>query len=237
MADGLQKDYKDYMDSICIIPARGGSKRLPNKNLLEFKGESLVSNAVTTALKSRIFQRVILSSDSQVILDSVNNNPRLEKISRESTLATDDVRADDVVRHLINNLKLPLNSAICCLLPTTPLLEAIDLQNAFKNFLTGNSEVLFGVTNSIETPFRAFLMDNKNVLDPLFRKMLHDQSHTYPNTVTDAGQFYFALANIWNKNYSITSAVHSQGYLLDSKKCVDINTPEDWERFLMNNGN
>ena len=219
----------------CIIPARGGSKRLPNKNLLEFQGETLVSRATRLADSCGIFDQIILSSDSQEILDAVDNSLKVQKILRNPKFATDEVRAEEVIRNLISSLKISSEDIICCLLPTTPLLSVDDLQKAYSKLLLCGLGVIFGVTRSVETPFRTFLMNENHILNPLFKSELDHQSHTYPDTYTDAGQFYFATASIWLDNYSITNSDSSTGFLLDSNKCIDINTPEDWKRFLINN--
>ncbi len=215
--------------NICIIPARGGSKRLPRKNLLNFRGVPLVQISLQTALQAGCFDQVILSSEDSEIIDVAKSNSEILISRRPSDLSKDDVRADDVIRWEIKRLSLSPTDTVCCLLPTTPLLTAEVLLQAHKEFK--NHAVLFGVVKTSETPFRSFQFDPQTgALDSLFPDMLQKQSHEYPNTVVDAGQFYFARASTWKKNYSITATTGSTGFLLKSELAVDINYPEDWEK-------
>lgn len=193
--------------------------------------------AVNCALESGVFDQVILSSDSLEILNIVETNPLVIKHHRDPLLATDNCRADEVVRNIVREKEIEENKIVCCLLPTTPLLSSIDLSTAYSEISLSNfnSDVLFGITESIETPFRSFVIDAKMNLVALFPDELNLQSNDYPKTYTDAGQFYFASAETWMKNYSITATPSSKGYLLDSSKCIDINTIDDWHRFLREN--
>lgn len=224
-------------EPICIIPARGGSKRIPRKNLLVYKGKPLVEWAVKRAAEAEIFKAIYLSSDSHEILNSVGHYRELIKLERDPILAEDNVRADDVVRDLVNQLKISSDNVLCCLLPTTPLLSSSDLSDAFKIMKTSMAtvDVVFGITKSRETPFRTFTLSNEQMLSALFPEKLLEQSNEYPETYTDAGHFYFAKARTWKKYYSITAARVSKGYILDNSKCIDINSIQDWERFLREN--
>ena len=214
---------------ICIIPARGGSKRLPRKNLLEFDGVPLVKLAIQTAVGAGCFDQVILSSEDSEILQIGASVPMASVSQRPLELSKDEVRADEVIRWEINRLSLEPTDSVCCLLPTTPLLTSEVLLRAYNQF--GGKGILFGVAETTETPFRSFEFDSSSgALDSLFPEMLNKQSHDYPKTVVDAGQFYFAPAISWAENFSITAAVGCTGFLLDSDLAVDINYPADWDR-------
>lgn len=214
---------------VCVIPARGGSKRLPRKNLLKFNGIPLVQIAMQTALETGCFDQIILSSEDSEILDTAKNIPQVAISSRPAELSGDDVRADDVIRWEINKLSLSQSDTVCCLLPTTPLLTPEVLLCARNEF--NNSGVLFGVVETTESPFRSFqISEESGRLDSLFPNMLVKQSHEYPKTVVDAGQFYFANTLTWIENYSITAAKECIGFLLAPDLAIDINYPEDWDR-------
>ncbi len=214
---------------ICIIPARGTSKRLPRKNLLKFNGVPLVQIAMQTAIETGCFDQVILSSEDSEILGTARNTPEVAISLRPPELSQDDIRADDVIRWEINKLSLSQSDTVCCLLPTTPLLTPEVLLRARSEFR--NPGILFGVVETSETPFRSFqIRGESGQLKSLFPEMLLKQSHEYPKTVVDAGQFYFANAQTWLENYSITAAEGCVGFLLESDLAIDINYPEDWER-------
>jgi CMP-N-acetylneuraminic acid synthetase len=218
--------------SICIIPARGNSKRLPGKNLLNFRGKPLVQIAAETAVSSGCFRKVIVSSEDSNILSATKEIPGVTNSERPFILSGDNTRADEVIRWEIVRNSLAPESLVCCLLPTTPLL-APDLLLDAANKYTGG--VLFGVIPTSETPYRSFRLESDgSTMNALFPEMLNLQSQDYPQTVVDAGQFYFANANTWNQNFSITACTEAKGYLLDPKLAIDLNYPEDWHKLLEN---
>lgn len=214
---------------------------MPGKNLIVYKNRTLVNHAITNALNSNIFDFVILSSENTQILAEGNfflSDQRFISLSRPGQLSEDDVRADEVVRYVIKQKSISSKSIVCCLLPTTPSITPEILNEAFIEFNLKGLTVggtLFGVTESIQTPFRNFEMTNERELLALFPKYLHLQSNDYPRTFTDAGQFYFANVETWEKNYSITATYPSFGFTLNQKIFIDINTQEDWDRYVKEN--
>jgi CMP-N-acetylneuraminic acid synthetase len=212
---------------VCVVPARGGSKRLARKNLLLFRGKPMVQIALETAIATDFFNKVVLSSEDPEILDVGYNLSSVEVLERDPKLSGDEIRADEVVRKVAESLKLEDSDLICCLLPTTPLLTAEVLRGALECY-TGRG-VIFGVTKSLQTPFRSFTMDSTRKLTSLFAEMLNEQSNHYPETFNDAGQFYIASKRVWDLNFSITASPDVYGYELELDKSIDINSPEDWE--------
>jgi len=218
--------------TICVIPARGNSKRLPGKNLLKFQGKPLVQIAVETAISSGCFSKVIVSSEDSRIISLVRDIPNSIASVRPVELSGDDIRADEIIRWEIEKNASSHEEVYCCLLPTTPLLTPIVLAQAFRMYASG---VLFGVIPSSETPFRSFKLNSDDSgLEALFPKMLNLQSQDYPVTVVDAGQFYFAQAGVWIQNFSITACPEAKGFLLDPRLAIDINYPGDWDKINQN---
>jgi len=220
--------------TVCVIPARKGSKRLPGKNRLLFQGKPLVLIAAERALESKIFNRIIVNTDDPLIILLFDEHPLIECVMRPSHLGDDEVRADDVVRWQIAHLQLDLSEVVCCLLPTTPGLTSIEISMIYREFMQSPESPLFGVIKVNQTPFRNFLMMDDKRLIPLFPEKLLLQSHEYPATYLDAGQLYFANVDTWNKTFSITSNSLSRGYPLSAATHPDINTAEDWEYFILN---
>ena len=212
---------------ICIVAARGGSKRLPKKNLLLFRGKPMVQIALETAIASGFFNKVVLSSEDPEILEVGHNLNSVEVLKRDSDLSGDDVRADDVIREVAKILKLRDSDLVCCLSPTTPLLTAEVFRDALASY-PGNG-VTFGVTKSLQTPFRSFMMESNGKLSSLFPSKLKEQSNDYPDTFNDAGQFYIATKNVWDSNMSITATPGAIGFELSYDLSIDVNTQIDWE--------
>lgn len=212
---------------ICIIPARGGSKRLPRKNLLLFRGKPMVQIALETAINSGFFNKVVLSSEDPEILNIGYKIDSVEVLKRDFILSEDEVRADDVIRQVAKSLGLNDYDLVCCLLPTTPLLTVEVFREALNSY--SDKGVTFGVTKSLQTPFRSFTMEADGKLDSLFPEKLDEQSNNYPETFNDAGQFYIATKKEWDSNFSITASAEVYGFELEIEKSIDINTPKDWE--------
>lgn len=214
---------------ICIIPARKGSKRLPKKNLLVYRNRPLVQIAVENALKSELFQSVVLNTDDEDIITLFKDQDNLEISIRPDSLTLDDVRADEVIRWEIKKHSLSADAIVCCLLPTTPGLRIEDIALALE-FLPENAPI-FGVTKSRDSVFRSFHLDSGKNLKALFPEQLNLQSQEYQDTFVDAGAFYIARAQIWLSNYSITASTFSKGWVLDPNANIDINYLSDWELF------
>ncbi len=227
--------YITFMQSkvTCIIPARGGSKRLPRKNTLIYRGDPLVVGACKKAIEAQIFDRVIVSTEDSEIVEATRAISGVEIDYRPEHLSWDNVRADEVIRHVIQSNRITNEELVCCLLPTTPKISYHDLQSAIKEFwVSALMEPLFAVIPNYQTPFRSFTLSEGSHLTPLFPEKLVFQSQEYPICVNDAGQFYFALAKDWIKNYSITAAPLVRGLVLNHDYIIDINTQRDWDLFL-----
>lgn len=216
--------------TICVIPARGNSKRIPGKNLLSFNGKPLVRLAAELAVASKGFDKVIVSSEDPVIFSALKDVEGIILSPRPEDLSEDHIRADEIVRWEISKLPDDPDRVICCLFPTTPLLTAEVLLKAENLYSDG---VLFGVVPNSESPYRSFRIASEDFkLCALFPEMLNGQSQDYPLTVVDAGQFYFAKTKIWQEYESITAYPQVQGFLLDPELAIDINNPKDWQRIL-----
>ncbi len=214
---------------LCVIPARKGSKRLPKKNLLTYRGKPLVQIAVEKAIESEIFESVILNTDDLEIIQLFHNNSDLDISIRPDFLTGDQVRADEVIRWEITSRALGADVIICCILPTTPSLDMDQISLALQ-YIPKNSPI-FGVTKSREHVYRTFTLGTEKSLKPLFPKELSLQSQDYPETYSDAGSFYLAAAHVWLDNFSITASKDSRGWVLDANKNIDINNIDDWNLF------
>lgn len=186
--------------------------------------------AAETAVSANCFSRVIVSSEDPHILSATEGLSGVTNSKRPEVLSGDDIRADEVIRWEIAQNALDSDTLVCCLLPTTPLLAPNLLTEAANKYTEG---VLFGVIPTSETPYRSFRLESDgSTINPLFPEMLKLQSQDYPQSVVDAGQFYFANANTWNQNFSITACANTKGFLLDPRLAIDLNYPEDWDKLI-----
>jgi CMP-N-acetylneuraminic acid synthetase len=185
------------------------------------------------AIDSEIFDQVIVNTDDSDIFSIARIKTGITPVVRRDDLSGDDVRADEVVRWQIKDLKLAPDDIVCCLLPTTPGLTKQELVNGYEKFNDNPKFPLFGISKMFQTPYRSFLFDkNDNRVTALFPERLLAQSQEYPETFTDAGQFYFANSKTWENTYSITASPDARGLILSASLHPDINTYQDWEFFV-----
>jgi len=213
-----------------VLPARAGSKRINRKNLHMFKGRTLLSIAIETALEASIFQHVIVSTEDQETIEVALNSGAEVPFVRPLNLCEDDVRADAVMAHAASYLEEKTSSTeLCCLLPTTPGLTPKDLQDAGNEWikLREKYRTLFAITEYQHTAFRSFTVLSDGVLNPLFPEKLLAQTQDLEPTYTDAGQFYFASLQTWKRTISITSETPSKGWIIPNSRAIDINTEAD----------
>ena len=209
----------------CIIPARSGSKRIKNKNILKFYGVSFLGRTISTAKKSNIFKKIIVSSDSSKILKigskygAINFGLREKKYSDDVT-TTDNLLLREIKRCNLKNIKY-----ICCIYPATPLLNFKMLQKAYKKFLSGNFNSLISVSKFEYPIFRA-LKTNKEKIEFLWKKFENKRSQEINEMFHDIGYFYFFKTNSFLKNKKIISK--NTGYFEISRdKALDIDDKTD----------
>ena len=126
------------MKSICIIPARGGSKRIPRKNIKEFLGKPLIAYSLNSARESRVFDKILVSTDDKEIADTALNFGADDIIWRDHRLSDDFATTADVMEHAIESLQQEIQSQqaiVCCLYATAPLLKSEYLVSAKQALL------------------------------------------------------------------------------------------------------
>ena len=214
-----------------IIPARAGSKRVVGKNLRDFGGKPLLVIAIETALKSEIFEHVIVSTEDEATIEVALKAGAEVPFRRPLSLSGDDVRADSVMAHAADFLSTHTKSTeICCLFPTTPGLVPKDLTDSAEEWMVSRAyfKALFAVTEYQQSAFRSFTISKTNQLHPLFPEKLQVQSQDLEGTYTDAGQFYFAGLQQWKTTTSITAETPSKGWIIPNYRAIDINTESDF---------
>ena len=214
--------------NIAIIPARAGSKRIKNKNIKNFLGKPIISYVIKEAIKSKIFDDIVVSTDSSEIKKIAENNGAKVYFKRPNNLSTDKIKTQNVIIHCLDWFKKKniLIDNVCCIYPTAIFTQASDLQKSFN--LIKNKKWSFVISSQkystqIE---RAFRMINNKILLVDKKKFLMN-SQNLKDFYYDAGQFYWGTAKSWyskNMIYNNRSTI----YQLEKYQSVDINTLEDW---------
>tara|TARA_Y100000590_G_scaffold470645_1_gene667331 strand:- start:2784 stop:3491 length:708 start_codon:yes stop_codon:yes gene_type:complete len=218
---------------IAIIPARAFSKRIKNKSIKNFFGKPIISYAIKTAKKSKLFDDVYVSTDSLLIKRISNKYGAKVPFIRPKNLSGDFTSVIDVISHAVKKICTNYKDiyGVCCIFPATPLLKHTDLIKSFKIFERRNSEYLFSAIKFTNSPERSFNLSKKNSLiiknKNLFAK--NKRTQDYKEHYHDGGQFYWAKPKTWlNKKKVFTN--RSSVYLQENNKFVDIDTMDDWKR-------
>lgn len=213
------------MSCVCVIPARGGSKRILRKNLKGFCGKPILAYSIQNALKCGIFSQIIVSSDDTEILNYATTLG-VTALKRPKYLSDDYTGTREVILHTIEALDLKAESFVCCLYATAPLLDSSTLKNAFLQAKENAQDCYcFSAVEYDYSPFRAFtLTQGKNTM--LFKKHFNKRSQDLEKVYHDAGQFYFAKAKIWKERENIFE--NSLSFILPQSRVQDIDTLEDW---------
>ncbi|KZL01867.1 MULTISPECIES: pseudaminic acid cytidylyltransferase [unclassified Pseudovibrio] len=213
---------------IAVIPARGGSKRIPRKNIKEFLGVPIIHYPINAALKSGLFDRVIVSTDDDEIASIAKRLGAEVPFQRPAHLSDDHASTLDVLVHALEWAEsLGEVDSICCIYATAPFVSSSDLEQSYKQFLASEADY---VLSAAEFPFpiqRAFRVQNRSI-KILFPEHMQSRSQDLEAAFYDAGQFYWCTPYALKHKKPII-AENSGAYLMERAKVQDIDTFDDWE--------
>ena len=215
--------------NIAIIPARSQSKRIKNKNIKKFNGKPIIYWSIKAAIKSKIFKKVIVSTDS----------PRIRKIAisygaevpflRPGKYSGDHTVTRDVIKNVLNSLKIDRKiNCIACIYPTAPLVTYKDLKNAYKIFkIKKKKSYVFSAVQYSYPVQRSFYFD-KGQVKTLFKNKFKNRSQDLKKVYHDAGQLYLFNIEMIKKNINIFSK-SSFPIITNEMNCQDIDNLTDWK--------
>jgi N-acylneuraminate cytidylyltransferase len=214
--------------SAAIIPARGGSKRIPRKNVRDFAGRPMIAWPIATALGSGLFERVIVSTDDEEIAEVARAAGAETPFVRPAHLADDFCGTVEVVSHAVGWLREHGwdASTACCIYPTAAFTLADDLVAARDLQSSGWDYVL--AAGRFDRPVqRAFVQDGEGAVSLLFPDERGSRSQDLAAAYYDAGQFYWGSTEAWIDRRPILGN-RSSFIELPANRALDIDTPEDW---------
>lgn len=217
------------MKAVAIIPARGGSKRIPRKNIKYFLGKPVIAYSIEAALQSGLFDEVMVSTDDDEIAELARTYGANVPFMRSSKNAHDFATTFDVVKevlHWYEEHKTPFNLA-CCIYPCAPFVSAAKLEEAKVKL--ENFDTVFPVVRFSYPIQRALEFNDKNQkLDFFDDQYATRRSQDLKPAFHDAGQFYWMkTARVLEEGKIITS--NSTGIIVDEREVQDIDTPVDWQ--------
>lgn len=215
---------------IAIIPARGGSKRIPRKNIKEFAGRPMITHAIHAAVESQLFDRVIVSTDDCEIAMIAKKFGAEIPFIRPPSLADDHTPTVPVIAHAIRTLQeqgLSLEFA-CCIYPGVPFIRTGDLVSAYELLLSSGAGYCYPVTEFPSVIQRALRRHSDGCVQPLNPQNEWTRTQDLETFYFDAGQFYWGKVSAWLDGLGLQS--HGSGLVIPQWRVVDIDTPEDWHR-------
>lgn len=217
------------MNSIAIIPARGGSKRIPRKNINLLGDLPAIAYPINLAIKSKLFNKVIVSTDDQEIANlSIKLGAEVPFLRRKELgndfAITVDVIADSI--HQMEELGSVYDYA-CCIYPITPLLRVERLEEASEIIRLGGWNYVFPAIE-FESPIeRGFIKDTSGIIKLKFPEFINTRTQDLVKSFHDAGQFYFGKVEAWLRKEPILSS-QSTFIELDKYETFDVDDLNDW---------
>lgn len=216
--------------AVAIIPARGGSQRIPQKNIRPFCGRPIISYSISTALDSQLFNRVIVSTDCERIAQVARQYGAEVPFMRPAELADAITGTDPVVLHALDYLREQLAESpelVCCIYPTAPLLPVATLKQGLACLLAQQADSAFSVARFSYPPLRGLRLDEHGRIRMLWEQYFQTRSQDLEPIYHDAGQFYWARTERYlvNRRFFSQNAVP---VILPPQQVQDIDTLEDW---------
>lgn len=216
---------------IAVVPARGGSRRIPRKNIRPFCGKPMIAWTIDAARTSGLFDRVIVSTDDAEITAVALQCGAECPFERPAALADDHADTGDVMAHatgwgLAAGWEL---DAVCCIYATAPFVDHEDLRRGLETLRSGDWAFAVAATECDASVFRSFRQREDGGLDMLFPEHFTARSQDLPRLLHDAGQFYWGRPSAWVEKRRVFDR-WSVPILIPKWRVQDIDEPEDWAR-------
>ena len=217
--------------NICIIPARGGSKRIPRKNIKEFNGIPIIAYSIKAAIDSNCFDKVIVSTDDEEIASVSKFYGAEIPFIRPQELSNDYIDTISVIKHAIewfedNNITIKY---VCCLYATAPFIQSKIISDAYVQLKDSEASYCFSVTSFPFPIQRSIKITSQNRLNMFYPEQFNSRSQDLEEAYHDAGQFYWGHSNAFKEELPVFSELATP-YLLPRFLVQDIDSTEDWIR-------
>ena len=214
------------MASIAIITARGGSKRIPRKNIKDFCGKPILAYSIEAAKESRLFDEIMVSTDDEEIAAVARAYGAKVPFLRSAETSDDYATTADVLREVIGEYEKRGRAFdwMCCIYPTAPFVTAEKLKNSFTHFQKSKADALVPVVRFSYPPQRCFVIEN-GALRYKWPEYIRSRSQDLEPYYHDAGQYYFWQVGRFRED-GIEKTVP---YFLNASEVQDIDNPEDWK--------
>lgn len=218
------------MAKLCIIPARGGSKRIPRKNIRDFLGKPIIAYSIEAAIKSNLFDVVMVSTDDSEIAEIAINYGAQVPFLRSEETSNDYANTAAVIKEVIQNYA-KINQEfeyICCCYPTAPLMTSDRLREGFQKLQFDNINSVFPIVAFNFPIFRSLKLDENGLVAMNWPENLNTRSQDLPQAFHDAGQWYWMKTNVFQSTEKLMGEA-TYGLQLDEFEVQDIDNETDWK--------
>ena len=214
---------------VAVIPARGGSKRIPRKNIRTFVGQPIIVWPIKAALSSGLFDKVVVSTDDAEIAEVARDAGATVPFMRPENLSDDFADTKSVVRHAISELKLETEPEVqvCCIYPTSVFADSQLLNEGLEKLISSNCKFVLSMTSVDPSVYRAFTRTAEGRITMLFPNNYAKRTQDLSSLYCDAAQFYWATVAAWQSDLNVFGA-DSIGVFIDPSRVQDIDTERQW---------
>lgn len=217
--------------NVAVIPARGGSKRIPRKNIRDFCGRPMIAWSIDTLRASGVVDRIVVSTDDEEVAAVARSHGAEVPFMRPPELADDHTATVPVISHAVGALQAlgwPLEQ-VCCMYATAPLLDPTDLRNARDRLAEFDVSYVFSCATFGFPILRALRRSPGGGVEPMFPEHAAARSQDLPEAFHDAGQFYWGTPRAFSERQPIFGP-RARPYFVPRHRVQDIDTEEDWGR-------
>ena len=216
------------VDGIAIITARGGSKRIPQKNIKNFCGRPIIGYTIEAALKSKLFTEVMVSTDNDEIAAVARQYGAKVPFMRSAKTSDDFATTSDVLCEVLAEYEKRGHTFewLCCIYPTAPFVTAEKLNQSFRKLQEENANALIPVVQFSYPPQRCFVVDN-HFLQYKWPEYVRTRSQDLEPFYHDAGQYYFLKMVAFNESKTLVPE-NTIPFVISDLEAQDIDTLDDW---------
>ena len=214
------------MKNLCIIPARGGSKRIPRKNIKLFLGKPIIVYSIEAALKSELFDEVMVSTDDKEIAEIAKQYGAKVPFMRSAETSNDFAITADVLREVVGKYQSFGQDFdnFCCVYATAPLIKHTDIQSAFQLLQNSDFTAVYPVVEFSYTIWRCLDMAEDGSMKRHWPEYENSRSQDLPKEYHDSGTFYWYKTKEW-----LAGNLKIGGIVVDETTVQDIDTDTDWK--------
>lgn len=218
------------MKKICIIPARGGSKRIPRKNIKLFLGKPIIAYSIEAALRSGLFDEVMVSTDDEEIAETAKQYGARVPFFRSPETSNDYAITIDVLNEVLTEYEKRgiAFDYLCCIYPTALFVTPEKLRHAFDEMLQKGCDSAFAIVQYSYPIQRGLVVNDQERVNMIWPQYIKSRSQELTPTYHDAGQYYFSTVEKFKKTNAMKGD-NTYGVVTNELEVQDLDTMTDWE--------